>query len=99
MEERAQYRIDVVITGTRETLFVLDGYKDGCNKILFRYGTTSELKGILAGLFTAGDVFDFTIKEKPGNEACTIDSIIRPYQGLTISTEEIKALAAAPLEE
>ena len=77
MEERSYFKINAVRSTLRRTTFVLDGYKQGCNKIWF-YGGESDLKSILINIFNAGRSFDFTIAEaSPATEECTIKEVIQ----------------------
>lgn len=94
MENRTLYQINTVINTAQninQVIFILDGFKQGCNKVVFTGGVGKELKDIFYAMFAAGTRFDFTIEKLLPDNACTINSITR-YYGESITAPSGKEL-------
>jgi len=72
-----EFRVDEVRfeEGGDIRLYVLDGFKDGCNILEFRFNNDARLESVLQQANQAGDPFTFEIREKFGNGRCRIGSI------------------------
>jgi len=76
---RAKYYIDHISMAGRETVMTLNASKNGCNKIVFQYGDSPDLKSIMLNLFESGKPFDFQISQMMGGGICKISTIYRSY--------------------
>lgn len=87
---RSEFNVDNVSVERKQTRFVLNREKSGCNTILFEYGEANELKSLLLNFFQAGKGFDFHISEKLANKRCKIDALVRTFgkEGVNIGEEE-----------
>lgn len=76
-DQTEEFRVDEVRfeEGGDIRLYVLDGFKDGCNILEFRFNNDARLETILQQANQAGDPFTFEIREKFGNRRCRIGSI------------------------
>jgi hypothetical protein len=69
-----------------QTCFTIDGFKEGCNEIVFEFNERRPLRELMTSLFRSdetGPRFDFEIdKEQPlAKPRCKIKAIVRYESG------------------
>ncbi|MCK4478767.1 hypothetical protein KAU88_09640 [Candidatus Bathyarchaeota archaeon] len=86
MAEKKGFEIIKIEVGHKLTVFTIDGSKDGCNQIVFRYGEYPKLESLMMRLFRPdedGPRFNFEINpnEAVPKPQCVIKSISQAEQG------------------
>lgn len=89
--ETKWFYMNQVICKEKETVFMLDRPKQGCDKIIFQFVVGSQLKDKLYDVFNKGGSFDFNISKKLENGYCEIDTLKIPF-GSYVEKLEVEAL-------